>query len=80
MCPDRFSMSFQLFKTLLPEAELAIPGRGCELLTSMAAVSDMAMIVGVAIGLLLALTAYDVVSSILTSRRYREWKATHHAD
>ena len=80
MCPDRFSLSFQLFKTLLPDAERAVPGHGCELITAMATISDMALIVGSVTGFALAWVAYDIVSSILASRRYREWRAARHAD
>lgn len=75
MCPDRLSLSFQLMKSALPEAERAVPGMGCELLTGMAAIADAAIVVGLVTGLALAWVIYDVASRGQVSRRYRELKA-----
>ena len=80
MCPDRFSLSFQIFKTLLSDAERILPGKGCDLITALAAVSDVALIVGVLWGLALAWLFHDVYLRIVNSRRYRVWKAERHAD
>lgn len=75
MCPNRFSFTFQLIKSLLPEAERASPGHGCQLLTAVSSVGDMALVAGIATGLALAWVLYDLASSVRGSRRYREWKA-----
>ena len=80
MCPDRFSLTFQIIKSALPEAERASPGGGCELLTAFAAVGDVALIAGVVTGIALAYSAYELAGSILSSRRYRQWKASCNGD
>lgn len=80
MCPDRFSLSFHIIKSALPEVERAIPGHGCELVHAMASVSDTALLAGLATGLALSWVLYDVGSSVMKSRRYREWKVSRHAD
>jgi hypothetical protein len=80
MCPERLSLSFQIMKATLPDAERVMPGRGCELVNAMATVSDMALVVGLVTGLALAWLLYDIGSCVLNSRRYRAWKASRHAD
>lgn len=77
MCPNRFSLTFQIIKSALPDAEKASPGHGCELLTAMSAVGDMALLAGLATGLALAYVLYECACSVLSSRRYLAWKSRH---